>query len=48
MLTTVLDLLGLLLLILAVALLLGVPAGVAAAGVCCLVTSWRIARVTKR
>ena len=48
MLTTLLDLFGLLLVVVAATLGFGVAAGVLVAGVCCLVTSWRIARTSKR
>lgn len=48
MLTTVLDLLGLLLIVAATGFALGFAAAALAAGICCLVTSWRIARTSKR
>lgn len=44
MLTTVLDIIGLLLVIGSAFLAFGIPAGVLTAGVCILVTSWRMAR----
>lgn len=48
MLTTLLDLLGLLLIVFAFVVAVGPAAGMLAAGVCCIVASWRITQARKR
>ncbi len=48
MLTTFLEVLGLLLIVAAAVVGFGVSAGLLVAGVCCLVAAWSIARAGKR
>lgn len=48
MLTTLLEVLGLLLIVVAAWLGFGVAIGMLAAGACCLTTSWTITRARKR
>jgi hypothetical protein len=48
MLTTFLEILGLLLIVAAAMVGFGLAAGIFVAGVCCLVAAWSIARAGKR
>lgn len=48
MLTTFLEVLGLILIVVAVMVGFGLAAGVFVAGVCCLVAAWSITRAGKR
>lgn len=48
MISTFLDIIGLLLIVLAAGVAIGLGAAILAAGVCCLVLSWSMSRTTGR